>query len=119
MAPEHKPGAVGDLDQCVIEELLDLVRKLDVDDRAATSADQVMVVMTRQFLGQLESRVVDVVNDAPNNARFSEEGKVPVGGTLCEVVTMAEEFRKGERTADGERLNDGAPIRGVRLPEQR
>ena len=101
--------------QGIAEGLLEIGRELEVSYEPATRADQMMVVMIRQGLGELVSGVVVVGDDAGDRAHFLEDGEVAVHAGLGKRRVELEDLWDRDRPAVGLQGRDHPPASG-RVP---
>jgi hypothetical protein len=114
-----KAGARGELADGVGQSLFNLPGCFEVFYRAAARADEVVVVVTCELLGDLEASVLVTAHDAVDDPRLFEEGEVPVGRALREALLGGNELGCGEGTASPSQSVDQDPAaRGVALARQ-
>lgn len=100
-----------DLRYRVGERRLQARRRGDVLDRAASGADQ-MVVVPRELLGQLEPSELVRRDDAMHNTDLLEEDEVAIDAALSEAVACGEDLGDRERTrSGGENINHRSALR--------
>src|SRR5580658_7117525 len=95
--------------------LLEARRRGDVDDLAASCAEQVVVVLG-EILGELEPGELVAGGDPPDQASGLQVGQVPVGGAAGKPGQPLGDVADADRLAGGDQqLDDGAPPAGVAL----
>ena len=112
-----RPSLVaGDHPRRTIDQVFELVRHGEVLDGAAHRADEVMVMLSGELIGDLEVAVLIGGDDSPDHPGVDELGEVAVGGALGEVVVVGQDLGQGDRSVSSlERFDNRPPRGGVAL----
>lgn len=79
---------------------------VDIYDRAARAAHQVVVMVTGEPLTELESRLVGARGNARHDSGLDQNGEVSVSGTLRQGRRHLENLRDTERARRGGQRRD-------------
>ena len=93
-------------------------RKPYVGHLPACPADEMVVVGSRELLGELETPVVICSRDAPNGTRFDQGRDVAIRTALRQAGVALKNLGNGQRSAgSGHALDQGTSKRRVALIE--
>ena len=110
-----EPGTRPEPPDGVGERLLDPSRRLEVLDRAAADAHQ-MMVMTGEVFGHLEPSELVGAQHPAHDTGLLEHRQVAVGRALRQLAPRGHQLRGGHRAARlHERFHEHAPAGGVAL----
>lgn len=111
-----EPARRGEFPDGVGQALLDPPRRFEILDRAARDAHQMVVMVARQLLGQLEARELVGPHHPAHDTGLFENRQVSVRGALRQLGAIGDQFSGGERPAGlGQGIDEGAPAGGVAL----
>ena len=111
-----EPTRRGELPDGVGQALLDAPRWFEILDRAAGDADQMVVMVAGQLLGEFEAGELVAPHHPTHHAGLLENGQGAVGGALGQLPAVGDQLSGGEWPAGfGQGVDEGAPTRGVAM----
>jgi hypothetical protein len=105
------------------EPLFHLQGRLEVLDRAAAPADQVVMV-SREFLSEFEARELIAADDAVHDTDLFEQCQVPVGRALGQTGVLCDQLPGGHGPAsprqclEQDATTRGQPLTGAAQPRR-
>jgi pimeloyl-ACP methyl ester carboxylesterase len=111
-----KAGGGGHLDQCRIKAPLEVAGNGEVLHQATAGADQVVMVVTGEILGQFKAAEFVVGDDPVHHSGALEHRQVPVCRRLGQGLGTFQHLRHGKGTLRGsQEFDQGAALGGVAL----